>query len=142
MNYFTLEELTRSAVAAKNGIDNTPPTPEIRQNMQRLIDTVLNPARNLVGSPVYVNSGYRCPELNRRVGGVSNSYHLKGRAADLDTRTGQNRRLFEILRRLPHTELLWENGGAWIHVALVNCKRVLHENSALSADVKKMLQTR
>lgn len=118
MNYFTLEELTRSAVAAKNGIDNTPPTPEIRQNMQRLIDTVLNPARSRLGSPVYVNSGYRCPELNRRVGGVSNSYHLKGRAADLDTRTGQNRQLFEILRRLPHTELLWENGGAWIHVAL------------------------
>ena len=43
---------------------------------------------------------------------------MKGRAADLDTRCGENRRLYEILKSLPHTELIWEQGGRWVHVAL------------------------
>ncbi len=117
MKYFTIEELTRSTTATQFGIDNSP-SQESTANMRRLVETVLDPARERLGKPIYVNSGYRCPELNRKVGGVANSYHLQGRAADLDTRTGDNRRLYEILRQLPHTELIWEQGGKWIHVAL------------------------
>lgn len=117
MKHFTIEELIRSATAGRLGIDNTPPA-HVEVNLRRLVDTVLDPAREKLGQPVFVNSGYRCPELNRKVGGVSNSYHLQGRAADLDTRSGDNRRLFAILESLPHTELIWEQGGKWIHVAL------------------------
>lgn len=117
MKHFTIEELTRSTTATQFGIDNSP-SQESTANMRRLTETVLDPARERLGKPIYVNSGYRCPELNRKVGGVANSYHLQGRAADLDTRTGDNRRLYEILRQLPHTELIWEQGGKWIHVAL------------------------
>ena len=117
MKYFTIEELTRSDTAGRCRIDNTP-TPESIANMRRLVETVLDPARERLGKAIYVNSGYRCSELNRKVGGVANSYHLQGRAADLDTRTGDNRRLYEILLNLPHTELIWEQGGKWIHVAL------------------------
>lgn len=117
MSYFTVEELTRSATAAREHIGNTPSEAAV-ENMKRLIETTLNPARERFGAAIYVNSGYRSRRLNRRVGGVGNSYHLTGRAADLDSRTGRNRELYGILSELPHTELIWENGGAWIHVAL------------------------
>lgn len=117
MKHFTIEELTRSTTATQFGIDNTPPI-EAVGNLWELIETVLDPAREQFGKPIYVNSGYRCAELNRKVGGTANSYHLQGRAADLDTRSGENRRLFGILKSLPHTELIWEQGGKWIHVAL------------------------
>ncbi len=115
--HFTVDELTRSAVAASMNIDNTPPA-HIVGNIHRLIGDVLEPARLRFGAPIYVNSGYRCPELNRAVGGVARSYHLQGRAADLTTGTVDgNRRLWRILCGLPHVELIWEGGGAWIHVA-------------------------
>ena len=86
MKYFTIEELTRSTTATQFGIDNSP-SQESTANMRRLVETVLDPARERLGKPIYVNSGYRCPELNRKVGGVANSYHLQGRAADLDRNT-------------------------------------------------------
>lgn len=117
MSYFTISELTRSATAAREGIDNTPPQAAV-DNMKRLINTVLNPARQQLNAPIYVNSGYRCPKLNRRVGGALRSYHLQGRAADLTTHPNRNAELMAILRQLPHTELINEGNGAWIHVAL------------------------
>lgn len=117
LSHFTINELTRSATARRFGIDNTPPQWAI-SNLSRLIDTVLDPARELLDAPIYVNSGYRCEKLNKAVGGVPRSYHLAGRAADLTTGTIEgNRRLYQILKTLPHTELIWERGGTWIHVA-------------------------
>ncbi len=117
LSHFTINELTRSATARRFGIDNTPPQWAI-SNLSRLVDTVLDPARELLGAPIYVNSGYRCEKLNKAVGGVPRSYHLAGRAADLTTGTIEgNRRLYQILKTLPHTELIWERGGTWIHVA-------------------------
>ena len=66
-----------------------------------------------------MNSGYRCAELNKAVGGVPNSFHLQGMAADIDVHDAEeNHKLFEYIRNnLPFTELGWEGGGAWIHVA-------------------------
>lgn len=117
LSHFTINELTRSATARRLGIDNTPPRWAIA-NLSRLVDTVLDPARELLGAPIYINSGYRCEKLNKAVGGVPRSYHLAGRAADLTTGTIEgNRRLYQILKTLPHTELIWERGGTWIHVA-------------------------
>ena len=117
MKHFTIKELSHSDTACRLGIDNNPSEKE-EKNLQRLVEEVLDPARERFGAPIYVNSGYRSPEVNRRVGGAKRSYHLQGRAADLDTRCGRNRELFVILQSLPHTELLWEQGGRWIHVAL------------------------
>ena len=65
MSYFTISELTRSATAAREGIDNSPPQAAV-DNMKRLINTVLNPARQQLKAPIYVNSGYRCPPGRRR----------------------------------------------------------------------------
>lgn len=117
MKHFTIEELTRSETAKRLKIDNTP-TKNVIANLTNLVEKVLDPAREQLGKPIYVNSGYRCKELNDAVMGARNSYHKKGRAADLDTRTGNNRMLLSILQKLPHTELIWEDNGKWIHVAL------------------------
>ena len=120
MKYFTIAEMAKSETADCRGIDNRIPK-DLLPNVENLIDKVLDPLRAWYGRPVYVNSGYRCPELNRAVGGVGTSYHLTGCAADIDvySRT-ENQKLFDYIReRLPYTEVGLEGGGRWVHVALV-----------------------
>lgn len=120
MKYFTIAEMAKSDTADCRGIDNRIPK-DLLPNVENLIDKVLDPLRSWYGRPVYVNSGYRCPELNRAVGGVGTSYHLTGCAADIDvySRT-ENQKLFDYIReRLPYTEVGLEGGGRWVHVALV-----------------------
>ena len=118
--YFTITELCASETAKSRGIDNTP-SEEETQNLNKLIDNVLDPLREWYGSPIYVNSGYRSKELNKAVGGVSNSFHLTGCAADIDVGDhDDNSPLFNYIRdNLPFTELGWEGNGQWIHVAYV-----------------------
>ena len=121
MKYFTIAEMVKSDTADRLGIDNRLPR-ELLANTGYLIEKVLDPVREWYGRPIFVNSGYRCPELNKAVGGVADSFHLTGCAADIDTRQGrlENQKLFEHIRaNLPFTELGWEGGGRWIHVALV-----------------------
>ena len=81
-NHFTLEELTHSATAQKYGICNDPPI-EVISNLQNLCQQVLEPLREHYGKPIHVSSGYRSAVLNRLVGGVRTSQHVKGEAADL-----------------------------------------------------------
>lgn len=125
MNRFTFDEMTASDKARELGIDNTPPA-WARQNIVALVQNILDPLREAFGKPIYVTSGYRCPRLNVAVGGVANSNHMKGLAADIRA-TGkyqidreENRRLYDLARqlRLPVKELLWEKGGSWIHISL------------------------
>ena len=120
MKYFTIAEMTKSDTADKQGIDNRLPK-ELLPNVQRLIAEVLDPLREWYGKPIYINSGYRCEALNKAVGGVDNSYHLTGCAADIAVNSYEdNGKLFEYIKEnLPFTELGWEGGGAWVHVALV-----------------------
>ena len=120
MRYFTIAELCNSDTADRLGIINRLPK-EYLPNVQGLIDRVLDPLREWYGKPIYVNSGYRCPELNKAVGGVENSFHVSGCAADIDARSyEENKKLFGYIREyLPFTEVGWEGGGRWIHVALV-----------------------
>ena len=56
---------------------------EVIQNAIALVENVLDPAREQLGMPIKVNSGYRCPLKNKAVGGVENSQHLRGEAADI-----------------------------------------------------------
>lgn len=71
--------------------------PSVRENIRALVDNVLDPARQAFGKPVYVNSGYRCVKHNAEVGGVPNSQHLRGEAADITC--SDNRRLAEIIEQ-------------------------------------------
>ena len=117
-NYFGDKEFTQSDIAKKNGIDNTPD--ELTwQRIHELRDYVLNPAREQLGKPIYITSGYRSPKLNNLVGGASNSQHVTGEAADITTRNlARNRQLFAILAAMNNfDQLIWEKGGEWIHVS-------------------------
>ena len=118
MKHFTIEELCRSETARSRGIDNIP-TEEVRKSLTALVDNVLDPLRDWYGKPIYVNSGYRCPALNKAVGGVASSQHLTGQAADIDTNDrAENRKLMKHIEdSLDFDQLIWENGGAWVHVS-------------------------
>ena len=118
MKYFTLKELTRSTTATAKGIDNTP-TPEVEKNLTLLVENILDPLRLIYGKPITVNSGYRCPELNKAVGGSKTSDHMKGFAADI---TGgskeENERIFNIIKHNFHfKQLIDEKGFSWVHVS-------------------------
>lgn len=116
--YFTIQELCKSDTAKAKGIDNTP-NPYVEKNLEALIENVLDPVREWYGKPIYVNSGYRCPELNKAVGGVNNSQHVNGQAADIDVfDEKENKKIFDyIVNYLNFDQCLWENNGAWIHVS-------------------------
>lgn len=118
MKYFTIKELTKSLTAEVKGIDNTP-TPEIERNLTSLVDNILDPLRELYGKPITVNSGYRCPVVNKAVGGSATSDHVKGFAADI---TGgskeENERLFNIIKHNFHfSQLIDEKNFSWVHVS-------------------------
>lgn len=122
MKYFTIDELSASTEARKMGIDNTP-TPDATANLGELVDAVLDPLREKYGRPIHVSSGYRCPRLNRAVGGSATSQHVKGEAADIYvTRPKEMAELFALIYyTLPFDQLIWERGNdeapAWIHVS-------------------------
>ena len=122
MKYFTLEELTRSAVATARGIPNVPGENE-REALEVLTLALLDPLREIWGKPIYVNSGYRSPALNKAVGGVANSQHIKGQAADITTGNAEsNRKLFALIRDggFDFDQLIDEADGTWIHVSYIS----------------------
>ena len=94
MNHFTLSELKKSATADKLGINNSIPL-SIIPNIEILINQILDPIREYMDKPIYVNSGYRCPLLNKAVGGVAGSQHVLGQAADITTRLRENDLIME-----------------------------------------------
>ena len=114
VKYFKASEILRSSTAIRNGIDNTPNDPEIIENLNYTLDR-LNKIREGFGEPIIINSGYRCPEVNKLVGGVTNSYHKLGLAVDLKW----NKRLFEyIMENCQFDKLIREKSktGMWIHL--------------------------
>lgn len=72
-------------------------SPEIVLNLYRLVSLVLQPIRDVTGLPIHVNSGFRCKRLNKRVGGVSDSQHLFGLAADITS--CDNAKLLRYLKK-------------------------------------------
>ena len=135
MKYFTIEELCASDTARCRGIDNTP-SDEVARKLQALIEQLLDPLREAWGAPIAVNSGYRCPALNKTVGGVPTSQHLRGEAADISVGSpAGNRRLFDRIVQLRQAgklvfdQLIDESGYRWIHLSYrtgANRGQVLH----------------
>lgn len=121
MKYFTINELTKSATAKRLKIDNTP-NDEVIKNLTALVDNVLDPLREAYGKPIIVSSGYRCPQLNKAVGGVANSQHRTGQAADIHTVSDtveDNKKLYQLIRTLdlPVDQCINEYNYNWIHVS-------------------------
>lgn len=131
MKHFTIGELCASTTADARGIKNTPMLQETG-NLKALADNVLDPLREWYGKPIYVNSGYRCPQLNRMVGGKPTSQHLKGEAADITAESKEeNRKLFAYIRaNLTFDQLIDEKNFSWVHVSFKrngeNRKQIIH----------------
>ena len=79
---FDWKEFEKSDTASRLHIVNVINDWDVRDNIKALVENVLQPLRDAWGGPLFINSGYRCPELNEAVGGVETSQHCKGQAAD------------------------------------------------------------
>ena len=121
MKFFSIAEMTRSDTAKRLGIDNTP-SDEIKKNLTLFINTVLDPIREDWGSPIIVSSGYRCPELNAKVGGVKTSGHLYGFCADLQVKSDLRKFSNFVIEwmkdhHMKWDQIIWEKSGnvTWLH---------------------------
>lgn len=119
-NNFTLTELTYSETAKTRGIDNTLP-PYLMRNIQALAER-LQMIRDALGVPVIISSGYRCPELNKAVGGSKNSQHQLALAADIHAKGYTAQELFNFIRDndFGFDQLILENVGGkeWVHISI------------------------
>jgi hypothetical protein len=119
---FTLEELRDSATAKRLGIINAPGVDEVCA-LCALVHHVLQPLRDAMREPIKIGSGYRCTRLNQAVGGVPNSQHTKGQAADLciDGDKVKGKRWFDWIKaHCQFDQLIWEHnskGSYWVHVS-------------------------
>ena len=138
--YFTIEELCESTTARLYNINNTP-SDDIKNNIEELI-SVLNIIReewtkysNEKGfgkGSIIVNSGYRCKELNDKVGGAKNSSHLFGCAVDIEPSNQKNKEFYIWMRNflfknnILFDELINEKPKndipSWIHFSIKNYK--------------------
>ena len=80
---FSYREFEASDTAQRLGIINAITDFCVRDSIKALVLEVLQPLRDAWDKPLHINSGYRCPELNKIVGGTTTSQHLKGEAADV-----------------------------------------------------------
>lgn len=139
--YFSLEELTYSATAVSKGIDNTPTSTEVKNNLLELISvldgiregwTVLCEKNNWGTAAIVVNSGYRCDALNKAIGGSKTSAHSIGAAVDVKPKNQRNKEFFNFLdtyllvNNIMFDQLINEkpvNGiPSWVHLGLKNQK--------------------
>lgn len=130
--HFSLEELIYSHTAISRGINNFP-NAEVEVNLTNLAN-VLEKVRALLGHPITISSGYRCNALNNAVGGVWDSAHLHGMAADIEcSEFGTPIEVCEFLedhmKELGIDQLILEF-NSWTHIGLAQVPR----NMALTID--------
>ena len=134
---FSLDEFIRSETANMKGISNIPNPSELA-NISALVQNVLQPARDALKTPIYINSGFRSEKLNDAVGGAPNSQHMAKNGAAADIRSNDNLKLFNYIKdNLPFDQLIWEEGTSepkWVHVSyknFFNRKEVLRYNNGI-----------
>ena len=118
-----MSELIHSDTAKKYGIDNMPYNTEVLDNLLLLIANVLQPLRDYVNRPIIINSGYRSYSLNANVGGVINSQHLTGQAADFTIKGLTVKQTMELVKKsgVPFDQLIDEK--TWVHISYNKTKK-------------------
>lgn len=135
--HFSVAEFVHSDTAEWLGIDNSIDSEEF-DNAKDLCCYVLERLRSIVNKPVIINSGYRCSQLNKSVGGAVTSQHLLGQAADIKVEGYSIDELFDICCDLPLFDQVI-NEGSWIHIsynALRNRKQKLIKKGCKYVQVK------
>jgi zinc D-Ala-D-Ala carboxypeptidase len=139
---FSLEEMTKSETALRHGMDNTPKAAEIA-NLVVLCEKVLQPVRDHYQKGVKVNSGFRHPDVNAKVGGSKTSDHCLGMAADIEIPGVPNHELAQwISENLNYTQLILEfytlgvPDSGWVHVSYDPSNLKKQELTAVKQDGK------
>jgi len=120
--HFTLQELTVSDWASRNNVDNTPPA-DILEKLKTLA-AKLEEVRAVLGQPIYVNSGYRSPKVNKAIGGKPTSSHQYGLAADIRSPFGDPIAVCAAIEKsgIKFDQLILEfptpDGGGWTHLGI------------------------
>ena len=124
--HISYKEGVYSNTATRRGIINTPNDEQLN-NMELIAEEVFEPLRAYVGGPIKINSFFRCPELNKAIGGSSKSQHCQGQAIDLDDTFGRmtNAEMYHFIKEhLDFDQLIWEFGDDdnpnWVHVSYVS----------------------
>lgn len=117
---FTLAELVNSDTAKARGIDNSLPS-YLMRNAQALAER-LQLIRDTLGVSVTISSGYRCPELNKAVGGTKSSQHQLCLAADIHAKGYTAQELFKAISdgNFGFDQLILEKirGKEWVHISV------------------------
>ena len=127
MKYFTIKELIKSVTANKKGIHNNPSLTE-KDHLVELVENLLDPLREAWGSAIKVTSGFRCPALNRAVGGAKKSAHMTGYAADLKPVNGKMKEFQAFAKKWiadkKFDQFIIEKPqkgiASWIHIGIKN----------------------
>ena len=124
--HISYKEGVYSTTATRREIDNTPNNEQL-DNMETIAEKVFEPLREWVGGAIKINSFFRCPELNKAIGGSSKSQHCQGQAIDIDDTFGvvANSEMYHYIKdNLDFDQLIWEFGDDdnpnWVHVSYVS----------------------
>lgn len=132
---FTWEEAQHTNTNLNNVIMNE----EIIKNVRQVAESIMQPLRNYLGKPINVTSWYRSPQVNKQVGGSSNSQHLLGEAVDFQCFNLLE--AFDYIRtNLLFDQLIWEVKGdkRWVHVSYKRLGK--NRNQVLVASYNKQIQ--
>lgn len=131
---FTLEELTRSDVAVRQGWDNTPGPQELA-NLKRLALLLQQVKTAVGGRPVMVSSGFRSKQVNDAVGSKDTSQHRLGCAADIKVPGMTPREVVYacIAGGVPFDQIIVEF-EAWTHISVPNSPSMAPRGSKLVID--------
>jgi zinc D-Ala-D-Ala carboxypeptidase len=121
---FSLDELIKSQVAERKGINNNPSPMQI-DNLRALAVNILQPIRSQFAKPLIISSGFRCAQLCIEIGSSINSEHCadnKSAAADFEIPGVDNKELAEWIRsNLEYNQLILEfyrdgePSSGWVH---------------------------
>jgi len=116
--HFTLEELTASELAHRQGLDNQPKDVKVMNHLKILAKN-LEDVRECLGSPIHINSAYRCLMVNALLGSKPTSAHVKGLAADFVCPGFGTPK--EIVKRLSSSNVAYDQlileFDHWVHIA-------------------------
>ena len=116
--HFSYDEMTRSQTAERNSIDNTPKVEQV-DNLVALCENILEPVRVHFKKPATVTSGFRCIELNKKIGSTDRSQHTKGEAADFVINGSPT--VTDVWKWIIDSDLdfdqVIQEFGRWVHVS-------------------------